>query len=406
TDNSAAISAYADGTWGTSDHPSRLDFEVTPDGSTTRGTVMTIKNNGNIGIGTTGPTNKLQIGAQIGAVSGYVFSVSGTDGTIFLQGTSATAYSGANIYDNSGVLSASFQYGNPSATVFTDQFIIASRKATTPVIFYQGGSTSPYERLRLDTSGNIIISGNVGIGTSILSAVDGSGGSVAPILFVNGSGHVRVDVGGSSGAWIDFRNSSNAVVGEIGVDADNLYINRRDSKNIVLANIGGNVGIGTTSPATKLEISGSGQQVEPRITSTHASGYPSLNFYRNTTTQLARMQAGVDDTFSTNGDGLFIANLVNDGKIHFRTQTGGTPGNRLTILGNGNVGIGTTSPSYRLDVAGIVNAYQVKVNGTTVGSGNVSGSGTVNTMAIWTSSSTTGDSSTTETSTMIKINLG
>ncbi|MBU1252166.1 MAG: hypothetical protein KJ905_01720 [Nanoarchaeota archaeon] len=63
-------------------------------------------------------------------------------------------------------------------------------------------------------------------------------------------------------------------------------------------------------------------------------------------------------------------------------------------------------PTTKLDIVGNVNAYDLKINGTAAGTGNVSGSGTVNTMAIWTSSSTTGDSSTTETSTMIKINLG
>ena len=82
----------------------------------------------------------------------------------------------------------------------------------------------------------------------------------------------------------------------------------------------------------------------------------------------------------------------------------GTPDRALVVDAAGNVGIGTTAPGagYKLDVAGVVNAYSVKVNGTAV----MSGTGTTNSIAVWTSTSQIGDSSITETSTKININLG
>jgi hypothetical protein len=40
---------------------------------------------------------------------------------------------------------------------------------------------------------------------------------------------------------------------------------------------------------------------------------------------------------------------------------------RLHITGSGNVGIGTTTPNYKLDVAGTVNASSLMINGVAVG---------------------------------------
>jgi len=120
----------------------------------------------------------------------------------------------------------------------------------------------------------------------------------------------------------------------------------------------GNVGIGTTSPSHLLELS-----------NTMASS-PKHIFYRMTGTNTAGGGAGIkfDSSASNNNTGLYwsgiqgIRTTSNDGSNELRFWTtstaeapGGTqgaPSQRMVISETGNVGIGTTSPSSILDVAG------------------------------------------------------
>ncbi|MGB4065405.1 MAG: tail fiber domain-containing protein, partial [Azonexus sp.] len=55
------ITLLVDGTPGANDMPARWEFATTPDGSTTMTTRMTIKNTGDIGMGTTAPASKLHV---------------------------------------------------------------------------------------------------------------------------------------------------------------------------------------------------------------------------------------------------------------------------------------------------------------------------------------------------------
>jgi len=82
--------------------------------------------------------------------------------------------------------------------------------------------------------------------------------------------------------------------------------------------------------------------------------------------------------FDSNGNILSIASgsqwLTNGANIYFST---------------GNVGIGTSTPAYKLDVVGDINITgSFRVNGTPIGTGGggVSGSGTINYLAKWSSS--------------------
>ncbi|MCF7872111.1 hypothetical protein K9L97_03690, partial [Candidatus Woesearchaeota archaeon] len=89
--------------------------------------------------------------------------------------------------------------------------------------------------------------------------------------------------------------------------------------------------------------------------------------------QLADISSGSNNYIDFNNDGNFL----------------------MRIRGDGNVGIGTTDPSYKLDVQGNVNAYQLLINGsevaTTTGA-NVTSSGSANYIPKFTSDSNIGDS--------------
>ena len=63
-ESGARISGLGDGTWGVDDHPGKIEFDTVDDGTNAWVNRMTIKANGNIGMGQSDPSSKLVIGAE------------------------------------------------------------------------------------------------------------------------------------------------------------------------------------------------------------------------------------------------------------------------------------------------------------------------------------------------------
>jgi hypothetical protein len=110
----------------------------------------------------------------------------------------------------------------------------------------------------------------------------------------------------------------------------------------------GNVGIGTTGPATALEVNGLVRSTRSGI----APQYIQLNGGDSGSIKLtAQSTVGAEKN-------LFIQNLSGEGtpgannNIQFDLGTTASPSTKMTINRDGNVGIGTTSPFSKLEVAG------------------------------------------------------
>jgi len=161
-------------------------------------------------------------------------------------------------------------------------------------------------------------SGNVGIGTM----------SPAAKLDVVGDLFVGNQLGGIGGLYIGQAGYQASLLYDTG--SGNLHITPRTGYNTIFT--AGNVGIGTTTPARKLDIlSGSG--VTP-LGVVGPNGYVLID----------NVGAGYN---------YFQANVLH--------QFQGTSNNPImTLLAGGNVGIGTTSPAFPLDVNG---AFHSSVSG-------------------------------------------
>ena len=101
---------------------------------------------------------------------------------------------------------------------------------------------------------------------------------------------------------------------------------------------GTNVGIGTTSPNAKLDVnSGAGAGSTDLLSLSRSAGYGATVFNQT-----------YDSTYFANGKTLTLKNDAGTAFIHFAGNNAGTQTN--VLIPTGNVGIGTTSPDSKLHV--------------------------------------------------------
>jgi hypothetical protein len=129
-----------------------------------------------------------------------------------------------------------------------------------------------------------------------------------------------------------------------------LTLKTESSHRIFINNVG-NVGVGTTSPTNRLTVTTATNAVDVlRLNNTGGDSgsvqgvtHLAINHFNSGTNPSTRITAYQDSTSGWPGGMYFSTRSLN---------TDSAPVERMRITSGGNVGIGTTSPQYMLDVNG------------------------------------------------------
>ena len=274
---------------------------------------MVIDELGNVGIGDTSPQGKLEVNNRNTATGAALFIKGGEDDLDPVAGQYtglAFGYGGGDIYNNASIL---WEFTNTAA----------NGKLHFAVNPTAGDGTADLS----DSKMTILDSGNVGIGdTTPTSKLTILGTSTAAS---NTPSDAIVDIHGTSTAHL--------LMGVANVSPYGAWINTdATGQPLVLQGVGGNVGIGTTTPSsfsgyTNLSLKG-------------GSTGNNLDFFNSAGTRIGAIVTDGSDDVILEASGL-SKNLI------FKTDNAGTFSEKMRITSAGNVGIGTDSPGYKLSVA-------------------------------------------------------
>jgi hypothetical protein len=290
-------------------------------------TAITIDSSQNVGIGTTGGSSKFSILGQVSNSTAKFVRL-------------ATQYMDI------------IQTSSANQILSTGKSFYLSTADSTNIVF----QTDNTERMRIDTSGN------VGIGTSSPSAkihgIAGADWNSTNYSFLfqneetqNSYGNtVRIIGGGGAGAG----NSASNIL-TVGDNDDNIdFVVRGD----------GNVGIGTSSPAEKLEVYGTEASggVEILLTNVGEGGGTTVP-YTAIRSKLNSLRNGGEIRFGR--DSGYTGESSSDSNIQFYTAVNNVNTEAMRINSSGNVGIGTSTPSANLEVRGASSNGQIYLGGST-----------------------------------------
>jgi outer membrane murein-binding lipoprotein Lpp len=339
---------------------------------------LTINKDGYLGVGTTNPTGYINVNAGSTNTAAFIAASSGAgwgSGIIF-NNTTATTGRNYGIYA-----------GSDGNWHFADTTISADRMVINNSGYTGLGIANPSYRLHV--AGDINFTGNLYQNGSQFTS--GSSGTVFSSLSVSGTATINnistpnyVDITtGDPGDMISKQYPNGAgdrygmgqyVTGAVRLFMSNTYTNgsvriSRATDNVRTGVAGftdlmtvaynGNVGIGTTAPEVKFQVNG-------------------LSYFKNSTdwslTKVIATNSGYSaayvstpvGTLSSSNPEWFIGHKNNShGPLSIWNYDGTTHNaNNLTILTNGNVGIGTSNPSDKLEVNGNVKSNGIIINST------------------------------------------
>jgi hypothetical protein len=261
---------------------------------------------GNVGIGTNSPGTELHVSAGDAIITAEGSNASYINGAIQLISNHASSLRGLGTFYYIAHTDVEWFAGLPYNN--NDAFVInRNTNYTTPSsqTVPPGKGASQGRLLTLDSTGRL------GIGTSVPAAE----------LDVNGSIKLSADSSifsdGSITIGIDYNNNQ----------TDRVFkVVANDTTEVFRVQENGNVGIGTTSPGARLQINGSTSDT--------------------TATALAVRNSSLTSLFSIRNDGrvdIPAGALVQSGGGYANTSTSSS-------YFTGNLGVGTTSPAAKLEI--------------------------------------------------------
>ena len=328
--------------------------------------------NNRLGVGTSGPNSRFQVSVS---ATNAAFPANATNGGVILNNSDSTTNNFTSITNRnaSNISTASIGFINTDQTNSYGDIVFATKLASIT------------ERMRIDSSGN------VGIGTASpgvildvssasaqIRATSSTGTNICFGTYNNTGGTLRVGLEGSAGgALLTGAAAYSGVIGTTG--AYPLSFGTNTTERMIIDS-SGNVGIGTTSPSAKLNI------YDATTASFLVQGDSNTNtiLHRASTdstppSMILRKSRGTIASPSAiaNGDTLgqylfqgyggtnyrqlasiisYVDTYTSDTNISSYLIIGTTPAGsfapaeRMRIDSSGNVGIGTSNPTIRLDV--------------------------------------------------------
>jgi hypothetical protein len=319
-------------------------------------TIMTLEGDGNVGIGTTSPSSTLTLGnASDNVAELRVLRSNGSSSTY----ASVNTIGGTSQFGSSGATRV-YSTGNESLNLRTN----GSDRLTILSSGNVGiGNTSPQSLLHVGNGSGVILSAGLSTWADNTVLSNGWTSGVGDWLKIevpsadDENGFIQLNSNGNVGIGTGSPGYKLTVEGAIAVqDAQNLWLrggrvgfeNTALNNAAYIYNIGasgssklniadtlyvveaGNVGIGTSSPGSKLEVNGTFKATGTGLIQGR------LSVGTSSSSDIDMLRAGGNYITATNASGVLYFRTVND--------------IRMAILANGNIGIKTTNPGYLLDV--------------------------------------------------------